>query len=322
MFRLRGISLDKKTTVVTTFILFLLGAWLIGNMMNFQYDIGGSPLNLSYLEVIGIIAPFFIAAVVFYKGRSRMLLLLLSFALFWVITPIFFEALGALYFGLIILGSGLLLFAVLQGHISSKKVAILVSLFIGIGGLIVYAFSDVLADALYGYFPLDRLPSLNGESVSYLWDEAGVATESIGGPGVAVFILIFVLAIVFFMYQRFQPLKPSKQVEDEDKLEDDITSAVDRAITELHQGRDVKSTIIRCYQQMCLILEEKGVENEDSMTPREFEELATEKLDVPSLKIVNIREGFELAKYSSHPLGEKEKNRTLKNLKELKKDLE
>lgn len=307
-----------------SFILFLIAAWLIGNMMNFQYDTGAGEIDLSYLGVIVTIAPFVMAGIIFYRGRTRMFLFLFSFGLFWIITPVFFHALGVLYIGLSVLGVGLLIFALKKGYINSKKVALTSAFFIALGGFLFYFYSDLLADAIYGQLPSAPIkPTDIGEGFTYVWDKTDVAVESVGGPGIFLLMIILVFALTFFIYQKLDLRSKSRpfKEDEKEKMEKDISSTVDRAITELHQGNDAKSTILRCYQRMCLILEEKGVENEEFMTPREFENVAKKKLIVSSRNISNIREIFELAKYSSHELTEKEKNRVVEYLKALRDEL-
>jgi len=315
--------LDKKTTIGITFILFLVATWLIGNMMSFQYAAGRQDVDLPSLGVIVALVPLVMVGIIFYQGRTRMFLFLFSFALFWIIAPIFFHVLGALYFGLIFLGLFLLFLAFKMGYIDSKKVAAMTGFFIALGGFIFWVYSDLLADALYGHFPSAPITAEDfGEGFTYVWDRTGAAAESAGGPGILMLAVIVISALGFFVYQKLEPMRsdPGKR-EDEEKMESDISSTVDRALTELHQGKDIESTILRCYQRMCLILEKKGVENEDFMTPREFENVAAEKLNVSSSNISDIREIFELAKYSSHQLGDEEKERVVKDLKALRDEL-
>lgn len=315
--------MERKTAVGLSFILFLTSAWLIGNMINFQYDGPVTEMDLSYLVVIVTLLPFATIGIIFYKGRTRMFLFLFSFALFWMIFPVFFQAFAVLYFGILSLGAVLITLALMKGYINSKKVAVMTGFFLWMGGFIFYIYMDALGEALRS--PIQSWPIRSEDLVeapSYIWDEIDAAAESVGGPGILLLAFISILAIGFFTYQRFGQDHPFESTTAEgEEMEKDITSTVDRAITEIHQGKDVKSTILRCYQQMCLILEEKGVENEEFMTPREFENQATKKLSAPRSEISRIREIFEVAKYSSHRLGEEEKDRVLEDLKGLKDGL-
>lgn len=291
--------------------------------MNFQYEAGVREFDLSYLLVIITLLPFAMVGIIFYRGRTPMFLLMFSFALFWLIFPIFFQFFALLYFGIIFLATISISYALIKGYINSKKVAVMTGIFLWLGGVIFYVYMDVYGQALRS--PLPSQPLRPGDLVkgpAFLWDEVGVVVESIGGPGILLLAMISILAVGFFTYQRFRQIHPfSSQKTDTQDLERDIKSSVDRAITELHQGKDAKSTILRCYQQMCLTLEKEGVKNEKFMTPREFEMLAIKKLSVPNNQISSIRKIFELAKYSSHQLGEREKENVLENLKALKEVL-
>jgi len=165
----------------------------------------------------------------------------------------------------------------------------------------------------------------NGEGVSIPWDDPGGYIETaFGGFGTFILILLVGGIIAFLLVQRVIPIIKSSpgKTEEEKVLEDQLSSTMDRAVTELREGKDVHSTILRCYQRMCLILEQKGAKNFEFMTPREFERQAIKTLDVPASKISEIREIFELAKYSGHQLGEEERNKAVKALKQLRIELE
>ena len=165
----------------------------------------------------------------------------------------------------------------------------------------------------------------NGEIPSIPWDDPGGYIETaFGGFGTFILIILIGGIVAFLLAQKVIPfMKSSPEREEEEKgLEDQLSSTMDQAVTELRQGKDVHSTILRCYQRMCLILEEKGAKNFKFMTPREFEKQALRTLDVSTSKITEIREVFELAKYSGYELGEKERKKALNALKELRNELE
>ncbi|MBS3781592.1 MAG: DUF4129 domain-containing protein [Candidatus Thermoplasmatota archaeon] len=164
----------------------------------------------------------------------------------------------------------------------------------------------------------------NGEGIFIPWDDPGGYMETtFGNFGTLLLIILVGGILAFLLVQRVIPMISSstESEEDEEKLEDQLSSTVDSAVTELREGKDVHSTILRCYQKMCLILEEEGAKNFDFMTPREFEKQAMRTLDVSTSKITEIREVFELAKYSNYRLGDEERDRALKSLKELRKEL-
>lgn len=297
-------------------------------MMNFNYEASGGSFDLSFLAPLMILPLFVMTGAIFYKGRTRMFLSIFSFALFWIIAPVFFQAISSLYIGLIFSGTFLITFAFWKGYISLKKMVAFTATLFGLGGFFVYLYSDIYGQALYDWgttWILSRVEDAEAPSI-LPWDETRAVMDSFGGPGIFLLIIISIVAVTFFVYQRFEPFSLSaSDEEDEDEgeeIESDISSTVDKAISELHEGKDIESTIMRCYQRMCLILEEEGAENEEFMTPREFEKSATENLAVPTSKVSDIREIFEMAKYSSHQLDEEMKERVVKDLRDLRNELE
>jgi len=165
----------------------------------------------------------------------------------------------------------------------------------------------------------------NGEGISFPFEDPGGHIETTFG-NLGTFLLVILVGgiIAFLLVQKMIPfIKTStEKKKDEIEIEDQLSYTMDRAVTELRQGKDVHSTILRCYQRMCLILEEKGAKNFEFMTPREFERQALDTLNVSTSRISEIRKVFELAKYSGHQLGEKERTKALKALKKLRNELE
>ena len=69
------------------------------------------------------------------------------------------------------------------------------------------------------------------------------------------------------------------------------------ALRSLKNGLDLKDVIVKCYRQMSLVLEkEQGIEREDSMTTREFENLL-EAAGVPHDPIYQLTRLFEAVRY-------------------------
>jgi len=156
------------------------------------------------------------------------------------------------------------------------------------------------------------------------------------------FILLLSLISMFFLvyvYLKFHEvkmrtvepnLKPSemetdiysKKKMDEETIEDSLSSTLDEAIAEIDEGSDVRATIIHSYNQMTRLLEEKGAENDDSMTPREFEEEIIKKIPTAKNFVSNITFLFEEARYSPHELEEKDREAVIHQLEELKEELQ
>ncbi len=297
------------------FILFLLGSWLAGSRMNFQFTAGeGGSWDITFIGPIIPIIIFAIPAFIFWRARTRIFFLIFSVALFWLIAPVFFQAITALIIGLAFLGVVLVLVALKKGYISRKKAGALLGVIAGVGGGIFYWLMST------GDEPAGARP---GESI-LPWAENGSFFADLRIPGLFVLVLISVFAVGFFLYQKYDLYELFGFMEDEDeqkKIEKDISSTVDKAISDILEGKDIQSTIMECYNQMSMILEERGIKDEAHMTPREFEEAADENLDITTSKISRIREIFELAKYSSHILKEKDKERVIEDLEALRDEL-
>ncbi|MBS3816186.1 MAG: DUF4129 domain-containing protein [Candidatus Thermoplasmatota archaeon] len=120
---------------------------------------------------------------------------------------------------------------------------------------------------------------------------------------------------------HFKTKELAEEEESEEEIERSISSTLDKAILELDEGLDVRTTIIRCYKEMSDILEKSGVKNAEFMTPREFKDETVTKISAPEKLISKITFLFEEARYSPHQLGEDEREKALQYLKDLKERL-
>jgi len=133
-------------------------------------------------------------------------------------------------------------------------------------------------------------------------------------------ILILALVLLFYLSDIKKMIHPPEK-EEEMEIEDEFSESVKSAIEDLYKGKDVRSTIIRCYQRMCRALEESGVSNDAFITPREFEKKALAQLDVSESTIKDLTTTFEEARYSDHPLKEDKRKRALRDLHKLREGL-
>lgn len=138
--------------------------------------------------------------------------------------------------------------------------------------------------------------------------------------GVVLLPILIIALVLLFFYSDIKRLFRPQKVE-EKEVEEEFSKTVKDAIEDLYKGKDVRSTIIRCYQKMCLILEDSGITNEDFITPREFENKALDKLDVSERTIKDLTGTFEEARYSNHHLGEEKRKRALRDLHNLQEGL-
>jgi hypothetical protein len=98
--------------------------------------------------------------------------------------------------------------------------------------------------------------------------------------------------------------------------------AVDETIQVLEAGRDVRSAILACFQRFCVLLGSRGITEQEALTPRELEALAVHRLRVSSRDSRALTDVFEEARYSTHLLGEPDRQRALESLREIRAALE
>jgi len=301
-------------------ILFLFATWCIGIVIDTSIamaetgvrGVGVDLMPVFWIAIVGTV----VAAVI--RGRKTVLVPILfltsAIILSWYFLIVFAFDFSAMMIFAIIVISALALWrgskdeemSYYLGAIAILTAILLIAQFISTGG---------------GMIPIEI--ESNGEPPSLIpGDPGGFIESTLGGFGTFLLIVLVGGILAFLTVQRVVPLLRSSSKDDEEELEDQLSSTVDKAVTELKEGKDVHSTILRCYQRMCLILEEMGAKNFEFMTPREFEIQAKRTLDVPTSKITEIREVFELAQYSNYKLGEKERKKAVMALKELRKELE
>lgn len=97
---------------------------------------------------------------------------------------------------------------------------------------------------------------------------------------------------------------------------------VNEAIRDMLRGDDPRSAVIRCYDQMSLIVMKRGVRGFRTLTPQEFAARVRESLHVSGEYIDELTALFEEARYSHHPIGEPQRRRALETLRAFRSDLQ
>jgi len=83
------------------------------------------------------------------------------------------------------------------------------------------------------------------------------------------------------------------------------------AVQEIQQGADLKDTVMRCYVDMSHILrEERGIQRDDAMTPREFEH-RLRSTGLPPAPIERLTRLFETVRYGAQTPGETEEQEAI-----------
>lgn len=124
----------------------------------------------------------------------------------------------------------------------------------------------------------------------------------------SVFLAVTILAAIWYVRQRRRP---------DNLFFDDLAAEVQSAIVSIREGGDLKSTIVRCYQEMSRVLEdERGITRESTMTPREFEQRLVDK-GLPETAIRTLTRLFEQVRYGSLSFGPREEQLALVCLTEI-----
>ncbi|MCK5039289.1 MAG: DUF4129 domain-containing protein [Thermoplasmata archaeon] len=138
----------------------------------------------------------------------------------------------------------------------------------------------------------------------------------VAGGAIAILVLI-VYSIAQLTHLRSETFSDI----DMDAMTEGVEQTIQRAMDDMTSGTDVRSSIMRCYSDMCKLAAQHGIADEEHLTPREFETLIGSKLPVTDEKLHALILIFEEARYSDHDLSEDMKERALGALGRIKDDL-
>ena len=123
--------------------------------------------------------------------------------------------------------------------------------------------------------------------------------------GIALLAAALLVGVGWMIWRRRQRPSPSL-----DKLAQGAQDAIDA----IEDGADLKGTISRCYFEMMQALkEQRGIQRERAMTPREFE-AELEGLGVPTTQVRRLTRLFEAVRYGDKHLGEEEERQAIISL--------
>jgi len=143
--------------------------------------------------------------------------------------------------------------------------------------------------------------------------------------GTFVFLAIFVVSLLTIIQgfrlalQNRGPIEGNEERELE--LKQDVVDVVQRAITNLKVTKEYHETILQCYQRMCKILSDAGIEPDPSETAREFAGEISLKLRVGDEAVEVLTFLFEEARYSDHQITEQKRIMALRHLESLQQAL-
>ncbi len=199
------------------------------------------------------------------------------------------------------------------------------------------AFAGVAAVVIFGFLPLTVLFNLLPD-IRLPFDISSPFPPSFLNIGLILLLFLFGIFFTVYIYlkvherrintakgenhiSRIDGYISSREKIEEQDIEDSLSSTLDKAITEIDEGSDVRRTIINSYHEMTRVLEEKGAENDDHMTPREFKDQIIKEIPGAENFVSNITFLFEEARYSPHELKEKDRKEVIRHLEELKEEL-
>ena len=118
----------------------------------------------------------------------------------------------------------------------------------------------------------------------------------------ALLVTGIVTAVGWTLWRRSQ--RPATSL---DKLAEQAEEAIDA----IEAGADLEDTVSRCYVEMMEVLrEERGLQRERAMTPREFE-ARLETAGVPATQVRRLTHLFEQVRYGSKRLGKEEERQAV-----------
>ncbi len=153
------------------------------------------------------------------------------------------------------------------------------------------------------------------KSINYIFENSGWFVLII------LFSSLFLILLIPQLRKLFAGSKEEVDTSSKE-MEEEISESVENAIADLKKRKDIESSVIRCYQKMCLILNEHGMRYDKHMTPREFQNYSIENLSLSKEIISNITKTFEKARYGSKSMDESDRALALQNLKKFRKEIQ
>jgi hypothetical protein len=101
-----------------------------------------------------------------------------------------------------------------------------------------------------------------------------------------------------------------------------LEALVEESLEDLGSEPDPRRAIVRCYARFERAAAASGLERKPWFTPMEFMREALARLPVPRAAVPTLTGLFELARFSHHPLGPRERDRALEALHEIRTAME
>jgi len=101
-----------------------------------------------------------------------------------------------------------------------------------------------------------------------------------------------------------------------------LLNAVEIGLDDLLREPDPRRAVIVCYRRLEQVLEQHGLPRAPWQTPVEYVHVALQRFRLPAARLRGLTTLFELAKFSAHTLGEREKQTAVEALRTVKTTLE
>ena len=120
--------------------------------------------------------------------------------------------------------------------------------------------------------------------------------------GISAVLLGSAVALILLTFYYLSTMRKRSRFGEVEKEE--VSEIMRRTIEEIWAGDDPRSSIIRCYGDMCSLLEKSAsaLTDSPSLTPREFLEEAEGRIPVSQERLEELTFLFEEARYSPHEL--------------------
>ena len=101
-----------------------------------------------------------------------------------------------------------------------------------------------------------------------------------------------------------------------------LRNAVEIGLDDLLREPDPRRAVIVCYRRLEQVLEQHGLPWAQWQTPVEYVHVILQRFHLPAARLHGLTTLFELAKFSAHALGEREKQTAVEALRTVKTTLE
>jgi len=101
-----------------------------------------------------------------------------------------------------------------------------------------------------------------------------------------------------------------------------LEALVEESFEDLRSEPDPRRAIVRCYARFERVAADAGLERKPWFTPMEFMRETLVRLSVPHAAVPTLTGLFELARFSHHALGPRERDRALEALHEIRTAME